>query len=463
MSTNLSNQVAILGGGVAGMSAAHELIERGFQVEVYEAGSVPGGKARSVSKPGTGSRGHMDLPGEHGFRLFPGFYQHITDTMKRIPYQRQENGVLGNLVPAEQVALATEAASIVAAPTRVPQSLDELMTALHALFQVTKFGISPKEVFYFINRLMVVATSCDERRNEEFEAISWWKFTDAANRSKDYQRFFAVGMTRCTVACRADKTNTRTSGTILLQLLFNMGTLGQQVDRLLCGPTNEVWIDPWLTHLKAKGVKYRKNTEVREIHCVGNQVVGIGLRNEQGALEEVKADFYVAALPVEVMRGLLSDAICTADPQLAEIRNLETAWMNGIQFYLKKDVRIPPGHVVYIDSPWALTSISQHHFWRKKISDAYGDGSVNGILSVDISNWEEKGILFNQPAQQCTREQIKEEVWAQMKRHLNRPGTAPVLDDSNIADWHLDPDIVLSRNGGKTQNREPLLINTGAL
>lgn len=32
----MSNKVIILGGGVAGMSAAHELIERGFEVEIYE-------------------------------------------------------------------------------------------------------------------------------------------------------------------------------------------------------------------------------------------------------------------------------------------------------------------------------------------------------------------------------------------------------------------------------------------
>jgi uncharacterized protein with NAD-binding domain and iron-sulfur cluster len=30
-------RVAVLGGGVAGLSAAHELAERGFQVDVYEA------------------------------------------------------------------------------------------------------------------------------------------------------------------------------------------------------------------------------------------------------------------------------------------------------------------------------------------------------------------------------------------------------------------------------------------
>lgn len=45
-------KVAVLGGGVAGMSAAHELAERGFLVDVYERQPVyVGGKARSVDVP----------------------------------------------------------------------------------------------------------------------------------------------------------------------------------------------------------------------------------------------------------------------------------------------------------------------------------------------------------------------------------------------------------------------------
>ena len=56
-------RVVVLGGGVAGLSAAMELLERRFEVDVYEALDVPGGKARSVTierPPQTG------LPGEHG-------------------------------------------------------------------------------------------------------------------------------------------------------------------------------------------------------------------------------------------------------------------------------------------------------------------------------------------------------------------------------------------------------------
>ena len=108
----MADKVVILGGGVAGMSAAHELLERGFEVEVYEKLPLPGGKARSIPvMEGLGDHGGKDtqaraiarfldeggaerplgqrrpwLPGEHGFRFFPNFYRHVTDTMARIPY-----------------------------------------------------------------------------------------------------------------------------------------------------------------------------------------------------------------------------------------------------------------------------------------------------------------------------------------------------------------------------------------
>jgi uncharacterized protein with NAD-binding domain and iron-sulfur cluster len=59
----MSKRVIVIGGGVAGMTAAHELASRdGFEVVVYELRDVPGGKARSIDAGGQ-SPGRAPLPG----------------------------------------------------------------------------------------------------------------------------------------------------------------------------------------------------------------------------------------------------------------------------------------------------------------------------------------------------------------------------------------------------------------
>src|SRR6188768_4453555 len=108
----MGKKVVIIGGGVAGLSAAHELVERGFEVEVYERRARFGGKSASTNKiPGAAARiadndpGKAGLPAEHGFRFFPGWYQHLPHTLKRIPYKN--GSVYENLVAADRNLFAS--------------------------------------------------------------------------------------------------------------------------------------------------------------------------------------------------------------------------------------------------------------------------------------------------------------------------------------------------------------------
>ena len=94
----------------------------------------------------------------------------------------------------------------------------------------------------------------------------------------------------------------RTGGLILVQLLLDLSRAGARADRVLDAPTSDAGSSPWVAYLRSRGVAVR----------LGAAVEGLtgarwpDRRPRRWAGETVTADFYVAALPVEIMRGLLS-------------------------------------------------------------------------------------------------------------------------------------------------------------
>ncbi len=453
-------KVAIFGGGVAGLSAAHELIKRNFEVEVYEASSVAGGKARSVGVPGSGKDGRMDLPGEHGFRFFPRFYKHVIATMQDIPLKEKCKTVADNLVETERIRLARFDKPSLVLPARFPRSLKELKLLFSTEIS-GGLGLSQQDKDDFALKVWQLMTSCRERRKNEYERISWWEFMDADNHSEAYQTIFVRGLTRTLVAARAEKASTKTGGDIFIQLIFDIARPGISSDRILNAPTNEAWIDPWMEHLTKKGVTFHFNSPLKKFNCDKKNIIGVVV-TENSVEKEIKADYYLAAMPVEVMAKKIDNDLLHIDPTLQGVITLSdsVSWMNGTQFYLTEDVDICKGHVIYIDTPWALTSISQKQFWPNTNLENYGDGKVKGILSIDISDWETPGILYNKTAKECTKEEIVKEIWAQLKKSLNIDGKE-ILKDSHLHDWYLDSDIEFDIELEKVQkNKEPLLVNT---
>jgi len=452
----MGQTVVILGGGIGGLSTAHELAERGFDVRVFESKPIFGGKARSIPVPNSAVEGRKLLPGEHGFRFFPGFYRHVHDTMSRIPFRDNPRGVLDNLVPTTRTALARAGAPDMLVCSRFPRDRHDWKTAIRGALDF--FRVIPiRDLVHYVRRLLVWLTSCDERRLHEYEHVPWWDFTQANDRSPGYQQFLGQGFTRLMVAIRAEEGSTRTVGAIGLQLGLGLLTHGVDVDSVLSGPTNEMWIDPWVAHLERLGVVFQHDATVRQIHVDDQRITHVTLEHD-GHLMDVSADYFVAALPVEVMSALLTEDLKRAAPSMANIGRLRTAWMNGIQFYLARRAPIVHGHIVYVDSPWALTSVSQDQFWQSIDLSDYGDGEVKGILSVDISDWVTPGMLYGKPAKECDPVEIKNEVWLQMLAHLDAEGQKQ-LTNAKIMRWFLDPSIVFP-NPSKAVNLEPLLINT---
>ncbi|MFD7230009.1 FAD-dependent oxidoreductase [Streptomyces sp. NPDC059881] len=467
-------RVAVLGGGVSGLSAAHELAERGYAVTVYEYHDVLGGKARSMGVPGTGSGGRKPLPGEHGFRFFPGFYRNLPDTMRRIPFPGNPGGVRGNLRNATEELFAREAGRPdLHFPLRratTPPRLGDLTTTwirdevTAALDTATK--LPAHEAAYFANRLLVHLTSCDARRESEWEATSWWDFIRAGDFGDEYRILLGIGQTRNLVATRAQEASTRTVGRVIIEALILWGLLGRgldgddaDIDRVLNAPTSEAWIDPWRAHLATLGVQFVFSSDVREVLYADGLVTGVRVTDPDGSRPRtVTADHYVQAMPVEHARRTWAAALRAADPQLARCDELRTDWMTGIMFYTRRKVPLVHGHVNCLDSPWSVTAIGQAQFWDgRDFAADYGDGSALDCVSAIVSEWDRPGILYGRPARACTREEIVEECWAQLKDGVNDAGRTLIEDADRVA-WFMDP-AVTGLGGPDPQNREPLFIH----
>ena len=61
--------ISIFGTGIAGLTCALELVEKGFNVTLYEKDDLPGGMAKSKRIKG--------IPDEHSWRGYANFYFNI--------------------------------------------------------------------------------------------------------------------------------------------------------------------------------------------------------------------------------------------------------------------------------------------------------------------------------------------------------------------------------------------------
>ena len=83
--------INIYGGGISGLTIAHELAKKGFKITIYEKDNICGGMARSLRDIET------NIPSEHSWRGYGPFYYNLFKTLKEIPIaNKNDNLVIEN-------------------------------------------------------------------------------------------------------------------------------------------------------------------------------------------------------------------------------------------------------------------------------------------------------------------------------------------------------------------------------
>ncbi|TPG34576.1 FAD-dependent oxidoreductase [Mycolicibacterium hodleri] len=308
--------VAILGAGIAGLTAAHELAERGFDVTVYEyrederngldsepAGFYPpvklGGLAASqYSTVGTHDGSHAELrpfpgrrgkprrparavAGEHGFRFFPAYYLHTWDLFQRIPvyqafarpngevsWQPTSRTVLDNVRRVVTQGTTVEGKPSLVFPREAPRSPAEF---LGIVSQLAELGFTAADVGTFVSRLVRYLTTSPLRRAKELQNLSAYDYFVGRDDATGTPRFSYTPpfdellreMPRVLAAFDSRWGDARTNLTTYLQLQLQMDRRDNKADGVLNGPTTESWFDHWYRHLIELGVSFVRGAAER--------------------------------------------------------------------------------------------------------------------------------------------------------------------------------------------------------
>ena len=251
----------------------------------------------------------------------------------------------------------------------------------------------------------------------------------------------------------------RTGGYILLQLLFDLSRPGSQADRVLNGPTNDVWIDPWLAHLRSLGVDYRSEHQVQAIHCAGGRISRRRAWSPaDNAYEETRRPLRRRAAGRGNAHSLASDELKQAEPRLAGLHRLRTRWMNGIMFYLDRDVPlVARAHRLHRLALGADLDLAGAVLARRR---ARGDGR-RASRRDPLGRCLRLGGAGHRPRQagDVLLEGGGPRGGLGAARGRAQDAGIDVLDDANVLAWFLDPAIVYP-NPTTAMNLEPLLINT---
>lgn len=304
--------VAVLGAGIAGLTAAHELAERGFVVTVYESrtdernglGSEPAGTYPPVKlgglaasqystvgtrdgsqaelRPFPGRRGRPRNPqravaGEHGFRFFPAFYLHIWDLFQRIPvYERTRAAgwtptsrtVYDNVRRVITKGTTVHSRPSLVFPSELPRSPAEF---LGILSELATLGMTASDVGTYLGRLLHYLSTSPLRRARELQNVSAYDFLVGHDRATGINKYsysptcdmLLRQMPRILVALDSVWGDARTNMSTYLQLYLNMDRRDNKADGVLNGPTTESWLDHWYRHLVTLGVGFVRNTATR--------------------------------------------------------------------------------------------------------------------------------------------------------------------------------------------------------
>ena len=386
-------KVLIFGGGISGLTVAHECIRQGFEVHVYEKKNHFGGKA-------FGLKNEEGLHIEHSIRTYGAGYHHLFQTLNEIPVGNGKS-VFNNLTALPGVLMTSQqdpSRNRLLPTTYATPKIRKLLVLLRIL---RNWQLNAGEAVQFIRLSMDYAIKCDARKTAVYRGKSFAEYVGLATYSQPFRQFLTAFLDIIVAA------KPYASAEVILSLM-NRIMFPNKVAGLLStmnvmnGPTNERFIDPWVTYLQELGVHVHLNSSLDEVVIETGQIAHVTVNKT----EQQTADAYVLAIPYQHLNRLV--------PSLGLPQKNHREWSFSYQFYLREipsELLKNQTFTLVLDSPWKLIYLVESNpLWK----DVALRPDAQGILSITLSNVNTPGLLTNKPLHQCTDDDVKAELLHQI-------------------------------------------------
>lgn len=403
---NPNRKVVIFGGGIAGLSAAHELIRLGYAVQVYEANGEAGGFFRSARSPENG-----EIPSEYSWHGMGPWYNNTFDLMRQIPFD--------------------EKGSIYA----------------RALSRPIDFGIFPDQgKARFYEKKFSSITRMFEMSGLDWVRWSWLMLKTWASHRRSmlyYSTLNASGQWKAVLSERSHsvwkscfgpwigsgwpQVSLHTAGLFFRKLFISRPPHLHMADSegpawkqgggdgwlLLLGPSSEFFFDPLVRNLAARGVEFFWTSPLKKLDFDGSAIVAAEL--EGGTT--VKADFYVVATdPFSAARIFTRTPALEQERELRLFRDLiQDGPHTQVSFRIAfgEPIRFPRARTaaVLADSEFNLTLFAEEQIWMPEVN--LGE-NVKALWTGTSCVSTVPGRVHNLPVEFCSKEQFMEEVLEQI-------------------------------------------------
>ena len=448
----MKRHVAIFGGGIAGMTAAQELIEKGFSVSIYEKDSSLGGMAKSKRNLYDG------IPTEHSWRGYARFYYNLFDIIRRIPLQIEtfalytmetikrhntrdslwtvyqdrvyditrfvpthpggsiilkaggrrledvwkENGV--QFHESSQTVMNIlrdyEIGTISSKTEHFGQSVYDNLNHDNISFKITTGSyVMWRDIPYLFYSHLKTILSSSERRDKLYTTVK----DNVSASTWDYLAYFLAGPG---FGFDVNTVGLRQYASFLAKTIMKSGWT------VMSRPTSEAWLEPWKRFLRSVGVRMNTNSTLTKIHVRGDTIISCEVVTD-GVARIITADEYCFCINPNLSAPIFRDSGMTElSEQFSELETINN--QIGFVIGLGAVTDLPVKGYSINNSPYNITLYPQSKFWR---DDEYL-GNVKSLWSGTVILPYRKG-LSGKTATELNRSELGNEILSQIFRNGN--------------------------------------------